>query len=360
MPDETAGNDSWVAVLMLPIDWIGRALRAPCTRRAGSGAPARGLDAATVVAEHRRDSRRRVHRAHGRDADALQEEGQPGFPIAVAADLVEQPVILLPVLLQVEAEIAAAGPGACRLRTEGASPGGVRRGHCHRETDESSRTARAPVRRARGAEARRGGRAERSRGRTCSPSRWPAAVARMPRCRVECRRSSSASAGTRRGPCRSRGRATAGRHGCRESAGWRAETRCEAATGRGRAPPRSSTPPQRRRAARRALLRVRRASGPTAKTAFLQSATTAPLPYGRRCREKATCRTGATTRRPAAPRRGPRSRWPAGACRRGPRAAPAAGGSARTPGRLPRPRSVPRNGRLSLVSPFLDSGIEQP
>src|SRR5690606_27196199 len=72
-------------------------------RRAGAASLA--LDPAPVVAEHGGETLRRLDRSLRRHTHALQEESEPGLPVAFPPDEVEQRVVLLAVLLEVEAEV---------------------------------------------------------------------------------------------------------------------------------------------------------------------------------------------------------------------------------------------------------------
>ena len=107
-----------------------------------------------------------------------------------------------------------------------------------------------------------------ARARTSSHRRARAVAARSGRCRAWCRRSSSAIAGTRRAAFRFRGLAPATVRASRESSDSTEGSRRGA--GPSRVPERrhSSTPPRRRRTARRAPLPTRKAEGPTERIGF--------------------------------------------------------------------------------------------
>jgi hypothetical protein len=64
-----------------------------------------GLNGRSVVDEEPCEALRCFDRAFGRDPNSFQEERQPGFPVAVPANVVKQVVVLGSMLLEKETEI---------------------------------------------------------------------------------------------------------------------------------------------------------------------------------------------------------------------------------------------------------------
>jgi hypothetical protein len=70
-----------------------------------SGPPPRRPDAGAVLREQLDESAGGGDRAITRLGHALQQKAYPSFPVPVVPDDLEQPIVLLAVLLEVQAEV---------------------------------------------------------------------------------------------------------------------------------------------------------------------------------------------------------------------------------------------------------------
>ena len=113
-------------------------------RRSGALAPDR--DPLPVLLEQRDDAGGGVERLVGGLGDAIEEEFEPGFPGSVLADLLEQPVIVGAMRLEIEAEVEQRLVAARHGRRGRASPASGRCGRCRQGTDGSSRTGHGAAR----------------------------------------------------------------------------------------------------------------------------------------------------------------------------------------------------------------------